>query len=172
MSHTIANEPYFLDLFCGCCCDVRRATLIVNIITIVLNLFTFVFMFVGFNFVTNNLDAIEEDMNSQDKEDLENFVKSGGFALLEVMMSIFLFVSIFLHAVGVYGALKFQKWAITVAAASYGVGVVLHLLGMNLIHVVISGLFLYPHIVLIQEINQGIMTDYNYENVANCCGGV
>ena len=160
-------------LFCGCCCDVRRATLVVNIITIVLNLIFLILTFVGLNFMSNNLDVIEEDMDDDEaKEAMENFAQTGGFALLEVVISLFLFVSIFLHAVGIYGALKFKVWAVAVGATSYGLGVLMHLLLMNFPHFVLSALFLYPHIILILEINQGIMTDYNYENVANCCGGV
>lgn len=157
-------------LFCGRCCDVRRATLAVNILTIVMNLLFMIAMFFGFEFVMKNADAIAEDMDDDEaKEAFENFAKSGSLQLLEAFVDIFFVVSIALHAIGVYGALKYQVWAVMVAAISYGIAFTIALLGFNIMNMFLTGLFLYPHIVLIKEIKEGIMTDYNYERVRSCC---
>jgi hypothetical protein len=160
-------------LYCGCCCDVRRATLAVNAITIIMNVILMILLFFGTNFMAKNAAEIAEDMDDdQAKQDFEKLAQNGSLQLFEAFADIFLFVSIFLHACGIYGALKFQSWGVTVAAVSYGVSLLLNLLLFNPIHIIISALFFYPHVILIKEMKEGIMTDYNYPNIASCCGNV
>jgi hypothetical protein len=160
-------------LFCGCCCDVRRATLVVNAITITMNVLFMILLFFGVNFVAKNADQFTEDMDDdQAKQDFEKLAENGSLQLIEVFVDIFLFVSIFLHACGIYGALKFKTWGVTVAAVSYAIAFLINLISLSPINIFISGLFFYPHVILLKEMKEGIMTDYNYPNIASCCGNV
>jgi hypothetical protein len=160
-------------LYCGCCCDVRRATLVVNAISISMNVIAMIFLFFGVHYMAKNADKIAEDMDDdQAKQDFAKIAKNGTLPLIEAFADIFLIVSIFLHACGIYGALKYQTWGVAVAAVAYGLTLLIHLVSLNIIHVIIAGLFFYPHVILIKEMKEGIMTDYNYHNVASCCGTV
>jgi hypothetical protein len=157
-------------LFCNCCCDVRRATLVVNGLTIVWNFVVMLLMFVGFKFVLKNADEIAADMDDDEvAKEFEAMAQNGSLGFLEAVIDIFFMFSTVLHAFGVYGALKYEVWAIIVAAVAYGIGFSFALLSLDFTNMFVKGLFLYPHLVLIKEIREGIMTDYNYANVKNCC---
>mmetsp|Transcript_35478 Transcript_35478/g.55240 ORF Transcript_35478/g.55240 Transcript_35478/m.55240 type:complete len:216 (-) Transcript_35478:206-853(-) len=157
-------------LFCNCCCDVRRATLVVNGITIVWNLLVMLLMFIGFEFLVKNADQIAADMDDDEAaNDLKAMASNGSLGWLEAAIDIFFMFSIVLHGFGVYGALKYEVWAIVVAAVAYGIGLAFAVLGLDFMNIFMKGMFLYPHLVLIKEIREGIMTDYNYANVKSCC---
>jgi hypothetical protein len=55
------------------------------------------------------------------------------------------------------------------AAVSYSISCLLGLISLNFVHVTIAGFFLYPHIIMIKEMQEGIMTEDNYSSVATCC---
>ena len=130
-------------------------------------------MFFGIKFIETNASSIAEDMDDDEgKAQFENMAENGSFKLIEGMVDLFLVVSIAMHGCGIYGALKFQPWAIIVAAVAYGITLFFALLGVNLIQIIVCGVFLYPHIILLKEIQAGIMSEVNYEHVANCCGTV
>jgi hypothetical protein len=120
-------------LYLGCCCDVRWAVLILNILAIL-----------------SFAEGMNEDVSEED---------------FKAMM----LISIFLHAFGVHGALKYKTWAIKIAAVAYGIPFTWAVLNFDFMSFILAGVFLYPHIVLIKEIESGVMTPYNYENVQFCC---
>ena len=158
-------------LFFGHCCDCRRAVLVVNGITITLNILSMIIVAIGFGFINKNVDDIEADMSDDAaKKELDEFVKGGNLAIVETLLEFFVAISIGLHACGVYGALKFKQWGVMTAAVAYGLALFLNLLAFNILDIILAGVFLYPHIYLIKEMKEGIMTDYNYHNVASCCG--
>jgi hypothetical protein len=72
---------------------------------------------------------------------------------------------------GIMGAKEFNELKVGVAAGWYCVGALLSLLGLDILGVICSALFAYPHIVFIQEMRQGIMTEANYpkEEYSMCC---
>ena len=85
-------------------------------------------------------------------------------------MDIWILVGVILHSVGVYGAIKFEAWAVKVATIAHAVPLVLSVVYFNpLVFVVSGGLCLYPHLVLLKEIKEGVMTPYKYEYVSACC---
>ena len=158
-------------IFCGCCCDTRRATLIINGISVVMKFITMILLFVGVKFIEKNYEQIEADMsNDEDRKQFDLMVHNGTFELFEGFTDLFLFFSMLMHICGIYGALKFKPWAIIVAAVAYGLGLLLALLSMSIFQIVFMGLFLYPHIILLKEIQSGIMSEMNYEHVVHCCG--
>lgn len=157
-------------LFLRCCCDCRRATLVVNCFTIVWNLIIMILMFVGVEFLEKNASAIAQDMDDdQVAKEFEEMAKNGTLDFMEGIMDVIFMFSIVLHGFGVYGAIHYQNWAIIVSAVGYGIALFFALIGLDFANIIIKGLFLYPHLVLIKEINEGIMTDYNYANVKSCC---
>ena len=164
----VAGEQH---LYCHYCCDTRRAVLVVNVVSIVINLVVLLIVNVGFNFIINNPDEVEEDMTDEEKADLEHALHSGYFQMVEAMTDAFLVLSMAMHGCGIFGALKFKKWAVATAGSAYAISFVLHLMGGSFLNVILAGVLGYPHYFFIKEINEGIMSDYNYHNVAICCGG-
>jgi hypothetical protein len=73
------------------------------------------------------------------------------------------------NTAGVFGALKFNKIGIIVAAIWYSTECVRSLLFYDIAGAVMAGLFAYPHVVFYQEMKQGIMTPENYPNEDQCC---
>jgi hypothetical protein len=152
-------------LYFGCCCDVRRAVLILNIVTIVMNFFAMVSFFVFVRITQDHVSEITEQMS----EDVSEKDFKTGLHVFEGFLDAIMLISIFLHAFGVHGALKYKTWAIKVAAVAYGIPFTWAVLNFDFVTFILGGVFLYPHIVLIKEIETGVMTSYNYENVQACC---
>ena len=145
---------------CGGCCDVRRAVIVVNLVSIGLLLFGLVGMIV----VKKNVSAMEftDDATKTAMEE---------FAALPLAPLIAGFVvPIVMDAVGLAGAIIYNKWMVGVAGVFYCVLIVFDLLQLNVPGVIYNAFFAYPHFFLIKEINMGIMTKENYPNEKfSCC---
>lgn len=158
-------------LCCNCCCDFRRAVLVVNGISIVLKLVIILGMAIGASYVGNNLDEIESDIQDDDaREQMDAFVKTGGMAIVETVLEALETISIGLHACGIYGALNFKQWGIITAGVAYTVQLLVGLVTMDIYNIVLSASFLYPHWFMYKLMRAGVMTDSNYHNIASCCG--
>mmetsp|Transcript_14577 Transcript_14577/g.40510 ORF Transcript_14577/g.40510 Transcript_14577/m.40510 type:complete len:211 (-) Transcript_14577:259-891(-) len=158
-------------LFCGVCCDHRRAVLVVNAISIAFRLLAMIIVVIGASFFNKNLDEIEAEVtDDQYRKQLDEFAKEGGIQIVEAIFEFFFAISILLHACGIYGALQFKQWGIITAASTYALSFLSALISMNLLDIIMSGLFLYPHIYMLKLMREGIMTDYNYHKIATCCG--
>lgn len=163
------NSSHHL-LFCNCCCDHRRAVLVVNGITIGFNIIGMIFVAIMASYVGKNLDDIEADLEDDERKEVDAFVKEGGVAMLEFLIEAFGIVSIGLHCCGIYGALNFKQWGIITAGVTYAVALLLGVISLDFSTIIMSGLFLYPHIFMYKLMKEGIMTDYNYHKIASCCG--
>jgi len=90
--------------------------------------------------------------------------------ILERYMDVWILVGISLHSFGAYGAIKFKSWAVQVAAIAYTLPMILSIVCFDPLILSLSGcLCLYPHLVLLKEIKEGVMTPYKYEYVSACC---
>lgn len=168
---TFPNSTSHHLLFCNCCCDHRRAVLAMNVITIVFKILGMIFVAVGASFVGKNLDEIEADLEDDEvRKELDGFVKEGGLAIVEILVEVFAVVSIGLHCCGIYGALNFKQWGIITAGSTYAISLLLGVITLDFGNIILSGLFLYPHIFMVKLMKEGVMTDYNYHKIASCCG--
>lgn len=179
MSFETGGENFSQDNIAGnhhtqcfnCCCDFRRAVLIVNGITIGFKLLAMVGVVFFVNYLNNNLEDIENDMNDdQVRKQVDEMFKSGQVAGLEWLFEIIEFISIGLHGCGIYGALKFKRWGIIVAGTMYALSFVTAIFSMDIVNIVVSGLLVYPHYCMYTLMKDGIMTPHNYHKVASCCG--
>eukprot|EP00980_Cylindrotheca_fusiformis_P016545 scaffold4961_cov80-Cylindrotheca_fusiformis.AAC.1 len=148
-------------LYFGCCCDVRRAVLILNIITICCNLFTMIYLAFDAHIVQDDPSFVYETDVSHPAEPI-------------CIYEIVLLISCVMHAFGVSGALKYNTTHVKIAAVSYAIpltwaAVGWAVLNFDFVPFVARAIFLYPHIVLIKEIERGVMTSYNNENIQACC---
>ena len=164
------DQPHLY--FCGCCCDFRRAVLTFNIISILLRVFLIVALFfIGLVINEDNLDQLEAGIDDDEaKQGLEEIVKSGMFPLLEAVADILWTVGIIFSGIGIYGVLKFKRWAVITSMYFYVFGLVVCAFVLDIIDVVIYGLGFYAHFYMAKLMKEGIMTDENYHKIAGCCG--
>jgi hypothetical protein len=135
---------------CGCCCDVRRAVVAVNVIMVVFESLALIIF----------ADARNVDVEEDAQEDFP-------WTALMIISG----VSLLASCVGVYGALTYNNYALAFTAVVYVASIVINIMGMNYVGIIPPILFLYPHLVLIQEIHAGVMSEENYKNQEehSCC---
>ena len=107
-------------LFCNCCCDCRRACLVLNAISIVLKIIMICIIGIGGKYISNNIQQIETDIDDDAyRKQVDQFVEEGGIQIVETVVDFFSMISIGLHICGLYGALHFKQWGIIVAGSTY-----------------------------------------------------
>jgi hypothetical protein len=144
---------------CGCCCDTRRAVIVVNIISM-----TFAALAIfSISMMTSARYAAQFDDDEMqaalDELDGKVVGMTIGFAV----------VGMICNAVGLYGATKYNNLGIIVASLWYTAECVRSLVFLDIAGAVMAGFFLYPHVVFYQEMNKGLMTPVNYPNEEQCC---
>lgn len=156
-------------LFCGCCCDSRRATIVVNMIAIIwYTVLVVAFAFLGVSIAENGLPGDQDDS----RQEGANFDDEGHEVLFEgeVMAAVIISaVSIALHIFGIYGAIYYHSTSVGASALGYMLSLGLALVSLNMTGIILCSLFFYAHAILLLEIRNGIMTPYNYENIKACC---
>lgn len=144
---------------CGGCCDTRRAVIIVNIVNACI---------VGFGLM--GVLAVKNAANSNMYDDDEMAAALADFENAPVGMAIGLMVAqIVASLCGIAGGIKFNVILTAVAAVAYSILTVFGLIGGNIAGLIYNGFFLYPHVMFIQEMRKGIMTEANYPNEKHSC---
>lgn len=158
-------------LCCNCCCDFRRAVLIVNGISIGIKLMAMIGVVFFVHYLNDNLEDIENDLDDDNtRKQVDSMFKSGQVAGFEWFFEILETIAIAIHACGIYGALQFKQWGIIVAGSIFALQFVVSFFSMDFGSILISGLMLYPHVCMFNLMKAGIMTPQNYHKVASCCG--
>jgi len=95
-----------------------------------------------------------------------------GFQRFGIFMAAFV-LGIIANSLGIYGALKFKQIFVLIAGVWFALEALLSLiLFLDFVGFALGLLFLYPHIMLFKEIQDGIMTKENYVNEKSCCGSL
>lgn len=162
-------------LYLGCCCDSRRAVIIMNSITIVVSFILGLLFFIsvrlyGSEIKDSIINAVDDDEAEEAFEGMDDDAFNAMLATFLSVFEVFMLFAIIIHGFGVYGAIKYKRWAVIIAALSYGLPFAGAVFQFQIVPVIIGALFLYPHVVFLDEMKKGIMTEYNYPNVATCCG--
>jgi len=153
------------------CCDFRRAVIIVNAISIVLKLLVMMGVAIFASTIGKNLYNVEASIDDDEiREQLDEIVKSGMVPIIEAAVEVIETISIVLHLCGIYGALQFKRWGVITAGVTYAVQLSVGVLSLDFGNVVLSALYLYPHVSMFKLMRDGVMTEYNYPNIASCCG--
>jgi hypothetical protein len=139
---------------CGGCCDMRRAVIVVNTISIA--------MYVINIFAISTVDRVEFDDDVME----EAIVQFPVGWMISIM-----FAEIMCYAIGIWGAASFSLWQVYVALGMYMITIIFNAIVLNFIALLVAGFFAYPHVYLVQEIKKGIMTKDNYysEEQSCCC---
>jgi hypothetical protein len=176
--------------FCGCCCDFRKATMIIDGILIALQSIMLGVMIFGAYIISSGTD-IYDNLQSQLEKELDddamiksysdlnaankNLIESSSDQLTAASLGAaiaMLAVPIVFSAIGLYGALKFKNWALITNAVAISIKVLLQLInvrisGIFLLYALFQALCLYPHVMMIHLVRNGIMTPKNYRNIDN-----
>jgi hypothetical protein len=150
---------------CGGCCDVRRAVIIVDLISVCSVAFALA-MLVFLDAVAGKIDMNEitdDAVRADFEEQLSMLEKYSGIT------SVILIVEMVFYGMGVYGAISYNQWLVASALVLYSVLVAYNAAYFNIPGVIGNALFAYPHWFLIQEIRSGIMTKENYPNEKHSC---
>ena len=137
---------------CGGCCDVRRAVVVVNCVMISL-LYMEIFSLSLVSHTHFDDDELEEEIESYPTRALTAVV----------------WIEIAVYCIGIWGALAFSTWQLYTALALYSFSFLTNLWVFNVPGMLITGFFAYPHVFLVKEINEGIMSDANYYNEEQSC---
>lgn len=142
---------------CGGCCDMRRAVIIVNIISLCFGLLGIL-----------SLTAVSQINveNYDDDEVKEAFAQ--GVDNLGVAIAITV-VRVVLNICGIYGAVAFNIIFVGLSLVAYVIDFVMALLVISIPGLLLAGGFAYPHIFFIKEVKAGIMSKENYINEEQSC---
>jgi hypothetical protein len=140
----------------------RRAVIIVNATMIVFLILGEFFMGMAYELFVLSPDITDDD------EALENAETMRSLHIGWILT--FHSIQILCYGIGLWGALKFDRKLILVALVCYLSSFVANLATLQIVAVLLNGLFAYPHYVLQKEIEANIMTPDNYPNeVQSCC---
>lgn len=139
---------------CDCCCDVRRASIVVDTINVCLNLL----VLIAVTEIQVETSRITDDLV---KSELGSFPY--GVAVAWAV------VSIICYGCGILGAIQYDISLVGVALLWYCADFLRALIQFNLGGLLIAAFFAYPHVFLVKEIRQGIMSRENYHNEMHSC---
>eukprot|EP00538_Stauroneis_constricta_P009356 CAMPEP_0119566724 /NCGR_PEP_ID=MMETSP1352-20130426/33936_1 /TAXON_ID=265584 /ORGANISM="Stauroneis constricta, Strain CCMP1120" /LENGTH=182 /DNA_ID=CAMNT_0007615883 /DNA_START=157 /DNA_END=705 /DNA_ORIENTATION=- len=140
--------------FCGGCCDMRRAVIIVDCIMIGMLL----------------LDILGVAVLGSEQVDDDNLAQMIADIPTRRLCTIFI-LEIICCAIAIFGALRYSVYPVFVGLGLYVVAAMMSLFIFNVAGILISVLFAYPHAVFIQEVRVGVMRPETYDSNErqSCC---
>jgi len=157
--------------FCGCCCDVRRATIAINFVLITFTIITIILVIAAISSAQSNDDDIYKGLDS-------------AFTTAIVIT----ILSIFFSIAAVIGAINFNPWLVLSNAIWLVVGFISSTtvnvkasnddpdynygIGTVILNLIVTSFFIYPHAMLFYELKiSKTMTKPTYprEEQSCCC---
>ena len=171
----IMSGPKQGHSFCGCCCDVRRATIIINICTIVSIIYSVASFYVMQSVLQLNTDSIQDD---EVKQQMEAMDPSSIYTPLVISVLV-------LRSLGsiaaIVGAMKYIVWPVIV---NFVILIVIAIPGIVtsvqagtpaafiILIQIVNCFFIYPQVMLVYEIKGSkTMSQQSYprEEQSCCC---
>jgi hypothetical protein len=149
-------------LCCGSCCDLVRGCIVVNMLNIFLTIWFLVVSIQGINRIFAVLGVVADD--DQFVAPQGTFDRSGVIGLVRTSCGIPFAL------IGIFGAFRFQKYAVLCTAIWYFMDIIPGVLNMCWPNAVVSAFFCYPHVHLFLELWSGTITRENYSTTEqHCC---
>jgi hypothetical protein len=159
---------------CEGCCDVRRATIIINLIMAVVAVISIILITVTEMSIPADLEELDDDVAKQMYDGITSDVRS----YLKLANIVTLARLPFL-ASGIYGALKYKTLPVQICIGSNIIELLLSVSidssmnGFNFFNLIIgaavTGLWTYPMVLFVGQVKKGIMSDANYPLVKHSC---
>ncbi len=166
-SSNSARHLYFLN----CCCDFRKAVIMLNVLTIVMRILFIIIFFALANYATNNLYEVEAAIDDDAlRGTVETVVESGMMPIVEAIVGVLGSIGIAFGGVAVYGAVWFRRRAIVVALWWYVFCLVMVCVALDILDAIFYALLVYAHWNMAKLMRDGVMTAANYSTIAACCG--
>ena len=163
------NEEHIY--FFGCCCDFRRAILSLSLVSIILRLLIMLGTFLYTLYVSEKRAEVAAMVDDDGiKYGLEHGIAMESIMIMEILVDLAMALIIIFDVIGIYGALKFKRWAIITSLTFYSIFLVLSVFILDLINGIICGIYVYAYISMLKLMTKGIMIDENYHKIAGCCG--
>ena len=187
------REPKRGHIFCGFCCDTRRAVIIVD----ALNIIMLLTLFVGYVFQTiimfqeegqqqssnyQQEDQEEEEYNDEYYYDGDGNGNGGSsssssssstaatksFHFGNITNEQWIVIGSILLAItccgiGIFGAIKYNPTCTLITSCWFAAQIFLSMVELNPIGILLSSYFAYPHIIFLLEMKKGIMTKEYYD---------
>lgn len=153
---------------CGGCCDMRRAVIIVNIVSCLVT----AFLAADFAWIAKEIDNGDISDTSIGNIDDDGMKELGGSNLvrsIEKFLVVVLLCKLPFSAAGIYGAITFKVWPVALSLSLFAIEFMSSLLLQDVFLLVLSVSFAYPHIYFIREVKQGIMSEENYPTEKHSC---
>ena len=142
----------------------RRAVIAANIVSIIIALFEITFLVA---FLTL-YDEIKNQVNPNgtmkwliEQEDI-----SKGILTTSLCFSV---LAIVFYSIGIRGARKFNAYMVGAALIFHCASAVFNIMTLNILGIILSVLFIYPHAMLFMAIRKGTMSEKNYVNERHGC---
>ena len=168
------HEHSGANRLCGSCCDLVRASIIVNGFYIFKNLNVIVTILLGLSYIRPS-SATADDSREYYDDDCYYYYSNGdverqnGSITFLVLMTKNIF-GIFFAAVGIAGAQNFKKWLVLSTVIWFCIDVVASVFTERWIAAVSAGFFVYPGTALFLALHGGRITPENYaDSVRYCC---
>jgi hypothetical protein len=147
---------------CGFCCDMRRAVIIVNTISLSLGVIGIIGV-IAAAAADGNGTFDSNGKAHQLFTGMDRATVGGAFALLIVYM--------LMNAAGIYGALTYSQYLVGFSLLGCCIDFVISLAFLNFGGAVFDMLFAYPHIVFLREVRNGVLSrdTYSTEKYSCCC---
>ena len=152
---------------CEGCCDVRRATIIINLIMAVVAVISIILITVTEMSIQADLEELDDYVAKQMYDGITSDVRS----YLKLANIVTLARLPFL-ASGIYGALKYKTLPVQICIGSNIIELLLSVSidssmnGFNFFNLIIgaavTGLWTYPMVLFVGQVKKGIMSDANY----------
>lgn len=169
---TIA-EPLATDrqaiLFCGCCCDLRRACIIVNVINY-MYIVAVVFISLGGIQMVEGLNTDLGEIDYVDDDALnDRYSELGTYEGLYFIFIVIELVGLLFTTLGIVGAVKFNRCLVLTCAIWYCFETIFAMCVTVWWGAVIKGFFAYPHIALLAALTTGKISRRRYTIERYCC---
>jgi hypothetical protein len=144
-------------------CDMRRAVIIVNLVTIIVSIGLLLLLLVTRRVTAQIQDDFQDDQVQSAAADQWSKIENVSYVY-------HVFLRIVCAALGVLGGLFFHGILVAFSAVSllvdFGVSIVLR----DWVGIFMSPIFLYPHLMFLRYLRSGLMSPENYRNeMQSCC---
>ena len=175
------------DLCCGCCCDLVRACIIVDVFDILLSIMLVVLSVLGleiddrfintidfsvYNDSNNNDDMMVIDDDDDNNEMVRQDDNSDRLLMSVTVITIMTGCGILFSFIGILGAYKLQKYLVLCTAIWYCVDFIRSAVTLQWVNSVVVACFAYPHFALFMALRKNKITRGNYSATEKhcCCG--
>lgn len=159
----------------GCCCDLLRACVIVDIVDIVLSL-VMVGLSMSFGLGTETfLDAFFIDFSGfaqmDDDETMLTMIPERREAIIQTVS---VGLGVLFSIIGIFGALKYQRYLVLVTGIWFCLDTIRACYQLSWPSAILTPLFAYPHFALFFALRRGEITRNTYDSTEKhcCCGCV